>query len=144
MLFRSPKYWAYHLGLTTSDNVPCNQKSIGIELVNEGILTRQSVGKDIIYKWTYGNYSEKVFQNPTLWRGSYFYAEYTEAQIIAAALLCKKLCADFGIPKNVLGNFDYSKSNFNYNGIIGHCNVRADKSDISPAFNYDLFKEYLL
>lgn len=138
-----PKYWAYHLGLKASNNVTCNQKSIGIELVNEGILTRQSIGKNVEYKWTYGDYSGKVFQNPTCWRGSYFYADYNAAQIFATAELCKKLCADFGIPKNVLGNFEFSKTNLDYNGIIGHCNVRADKSDISPAFDYQSFYKIL-
>ncbi len=139
----NPKHWAYHLGLTTADNLACNKKSIGIELVNEGILSRESVGKDVVYQWTFGKFFGKVKQLPELWRGSYFFADYRVEQIIAVAELCKKLCADFGIPKNVLGTFDYSKDYHNYNGIIGHCNVRSDKSDISPAFNYELFKEVL-
>ena len=138
----NPAYWSYHIGgKSTSQD---NKNWIGIELVNEGILTRVPVGSKIVYNWTFGEYKGKVFQNKLLWRGSYFFASYTDEQIIATAYLCWKLCRDFGIPNNVIPNLNYSPANINTMGILAHCNLRPDKSDISPAFDFNLFLEKLL
>ena len=133
----NPEYWSYHIGgkSTTQDN----KNWIGIELVNEGILTRLPVGSKIIYKWTFGEYLGKVHQTKFIWRGSYFFASYPEEQIIAAAYLCRQLCIDFNIPKDVIIDLNYSPTHIAHSGIISHCNVRPDKSDIDPAFNFDLF-----
>jgi len=137
----NPKHWAYHIGKgSTSQH---NRQSIGIEIINEGILTRESVGKDVQYNWTFGKFYGKVYKHSKLWRGSYFFAEYNEAQIIATAELCRQLCKDFNIPMNVMQTMEYDKSNFSYKGIVSHHNLRPDKSDVSPAFDFHKFVEVL-
>jgi N-acetyl-anhydromuramyl-L-alanine amidase AmpD len=130
-----PEYWAYHIGKGSNDEH--NKKSIGIEIVNEGALT----SKDGEYYWYDGKhkYKGKVYAHDNCWRGYRFFAEYTEEQTIAAGMLVGELIRDFGIPPKLLIGYNYAPENYEYNGILNHHNLRPDKSDLSPAFDYQLF-----
>lgn len=132
---------AYHIG--KGSNKKDNCESIGIEIVNEGILTQHSIGSKIQYKWCFGDYNGQVYRHSKIWRGSFFFAEYTEEQIISAAMLCNELCREYNIPKNINTSFEYSNKYFEWEGILSHHNLRADKSDVSPAFNFTLFENAL-
>jgi N-acetyl-anhydromuramyl-L-alanine amidase AmpD len=132
----NPKYWSYHLGGKAAKYHNIN--SIGIEIVNEGALSV----KDDNYYWFNGKnkYDGKVFEYE--WRGIKYWAQYTDKQFDAVVELVTFLCDKFNIPKLVYDKLDYNFELLNkFRGIISHCNVRNDKTDISPAFNLGLLKQ---
>lgn len=137
----NPKYWAFHLGIPKT-NGKFDKKTIGIEIVNEGYLTKTDNGMT----WFDGKakYKGIPFEVPEGWRGNKYFASYPDIQQTAVAELCYKLCNEFDIPKRVQQRLDFNiqlaeKSR----GIISHCNVRSDKTDISPAFDLKRLQEAL-
>jgi len=135
-----PIYWSNHIGKgSTKQN---NMSTIGIEIVNEGWLTKNNNGD---FKWfdNKNKYKGSSIINYS-WRGQNHWANYTDEQINSVALLCSQLCELFLIPKQILGTFDYNKEFFNYSGIVAHCNLRADKTDVSPAFSYSKLQNKLI
>ena len=134
-----PKGWSFHLGLKGT-NGAIDKKSIGIEIVNEGWLNK----KNNEFFWYDGKakYRGPVFELDTEWRGQKYFAAYTEAQVKSAAIVTKILCYNLKIPFNFIGHLNYDKNLAeNFTGILTHCNVRLDKTDISPAFPMKEFIE---
>lgn len=133
-----PKYWSYHLG---GKAAKChNINSIGIEIANEGALTF----KDDNYFWFNGKnkYLGNVFEYE--WRGVKYWAEYSKEQFNSVVELIIYLCDKFNIPKVVYDKLDFNFDLLdNFRGIISHCNVRNDKTDISPAFNLQHLKQLI-
>jgi len=142
-----PKYWAWHLGsgkmLKTNNATLANNRTIGIELANEGALelkggkyycfgsNREYVGRP----WGFGN-NEVITET---WRDSTYWAAYPEAQQKATASLVSYLCSRFNIPKTIIGKLDYDKSVLlTGRGVFTHATVRTDKQDLHPGFDFDL------
>ena len=136
-----PKFYAYHLGVPKVDNKNLCKKSIAIEIVNEGPLTTKN-GK---YYWFDGKYEYKgdVFRSTEPWRGYSYFAAYSEKQIQTTAELVKILCERFNIQKNVITHNVFDISLLEHNGVINHSNVRRDKTDLHPGFDFNKFKEFL-
>lgn len=135
-----PQFWAHHLGLNARNNTQLNRQSIGIEFVNEGPIFN-SEGQFRWLKFDGPAYNGKpyrsVFRNWPMW------AEYTNEQILAGVELVAMLCQQHKIPPTIarMGVFDPSvPDNF---GIYAHHNVRADKTDVSPAFPIIQFRAFL-
>jgi N-acetyl-anhydromuramyl-L-alanine amidase AmpD len=137
-----PLCWAYHLGLIDDDNLKMNQEAIGIELCNEGYLTKEN---ETFYWWSgklklkYNRPQDKPFHIPEGWRKYEWYAPYSEEQIKSTIWLVKYLCDEYNIKKNVINDFDYHPEllDGNFEGIYSHSNVRdfpRPKWDLSPAF----------
>ena len=129
-----PKYWAYHIGLGVSQY---EKQSIGIELVNESYLTKRDNGN---YYWldNKARYRGQVIEDE--WRGQKYWADYPNEQVYAVVDLVKHLTDEFDIKKQVLMTYDYDTSSVNYEGVLSHCNVRQDKTDVSVAFDLSLFE----
>ncbi len=137
-----PQYWAYHIGKgSTSDQ---NRHTIGIEIVNEGVL-QPNFTPQSMFKWCDGKafFTGKNIALPAPWRGSRYFACYTEEQYTAVGELVRYLSQRFPIPLLVNDTFTYDPANFAFNGIISHHNLRADKSDLSPAWDFKKLKELL-
>jgi len=134
------KYFAYHLGITGMDNIPLCKKSIGIELVNEGGLIKKDDGK---FYWFDGKYEYKGEVYTGTFRDYKYFAKYTNEQLQATAELIKLLCSQYRIKKDLVTRFDYDKNLISHEGIIMHCNVRGDKTDLSPAFDIMKLKELI-
>lgn len=136
-----PQYWAYHIG--TGSRTIDNKQSIGIEIVNEGFLQL----KDGIYYWNGRNTKladqSKVLKLDSPWRGTQYYATYTDEQFNAVIELCAMLTKQFNIPRTVIDTYQYEQSLLSFPGIVSHHNLRADKSDVSKAFNLKLLGEKL-
>lgn len=134
-----PEYWAYHLG--GKSRKEDNMKSIGIELVNEGPLEKN---KDEYY-WFNGQLEyEGEVSETSEWKGHKYWAKYTDEQYESLAELIKVLCSKFNIPDVVQASHNYNFDLLeNFKGIISHCNVREDKTDISKAFNFNKLMNYL-
>lgn len=132
------KFWAYHIGKGSTSYH--NQRSIGIEIVNEGPLEAKPEGGLF---WFDGKARYLGAPYYYSWRGEYAWAPYTDEQFKAVVELCNRLCKDHNIPKNVLTDYNYSPANKIHKGIAAHHNLRIDKTDVSPAFNLLKFKEML-
>lgn len=132
-----PEFFGYHIGKGSTTEQ--NRRSIGIEIVNEGLLTQAIEGNKKIFYWLDGKarFGGEVYRHSSLWRGSFFFAKYTEEQYQSVAYLLNKLTRDFNIEKRFLLGYAYSAANLNYKGICAHHNLRADKSDVSVAFDYN-------
>lgn len=159
-----PWYWAHHLGMKTADNTQRNKESVGIELASEGALKsgyqlNQQLGTTHFdEEWLYAfdidvvpftnarkvfhivNDSTKFVDLIQPFRGYWYFAAYTPAQVQATNELVNHLCEQFNIPKILLPKAERFVFNQNYtqfNGILTHCNVRVDKSDLCPAFDWE-------
>lgn len=134
-----PRYWAHHLGLKTRRNYELNRCSIGIELVNEGPLMPHAGGG---FRWNFapgrpGNtYRGEVVEFQ--WRGFDWWAAYTPEQYEALNELLPYLIDKFDLPETIFPAFDLNPVVPDIYTVYSHCNVRRDKSDISPAFDFDL------
>jgi N-acetylmuramoyl-L-alanine amidase len=123
--FFDPRYWAYHIGGV--DNIK-ERSSIGIELVNVGPL----IYRDGLYYWwpddfktPYTQPRSNIYEGASLWRGYKYWEHYTAAQYDALNALIPWLLQEFKIP-NV--------------NVMGHSELRDDKTDPSPAFDWSKVK----
>jgi hypothetical protein len=48
-----------------------------------------------------------------------------------------------GIKLDYLYGFDFKREYYTYQGIIKHCNVRLDKTDLSPAWDEKVFVNWI-
>ena len=140
-----PKFWAFHLGVGT-DNHREHKRSIGIEIVNPGVLKLDPAKPDQLNWWPNefrtkfcttaetGKFVKKSF------RGFDFHATYPEVQIAQVGPLVRHLCERFGIPKKIpavaqreLFDLAFARG---YSGVISHQSFRKDKFDVGPAFDW--------
>ena len=168
-----PLYWAHHLGLKMPKNVTYNKRTIGIELASEGSLRsgtelnmRSPIAFDPNYlyafdidvppfshaKKLYHLYNDdvnghKFFNAGIEWRDYMFFDAYDEPQVVATIALVNHLCEQFSIPKELIPNADkleFDVSTLEHSGIITHANCRADKTDLSPAWDWQRLENGLV
>lgn len=142
-----PKYWGWHIGGNSTQ--AHNEHSIGIELVNEGVLSQTKDG----FKWFPVIDENKklvwknVFKGEALtlekpWRNEKHFAKYTQEQLNSLKELVEKLFVAFpSVQRTFTHTFDYKPEFMGKSGVVMHCNLRADKTDLSPAFPLDLFSD---
>lgn len=136
-----PEFWAHHLGLTTANNLLLNRRSIGIEIANEGPINKLADGS---CRWNFGPgapgaiYRGVPVDKP--WRGLHAWAPYTEAQYTALGELVPFLLDRFKLPATMCPNLDFDPAAPDKYAIYAHCNVRRDKTDLSPAFDFSRIK----
>jgi hypothetical protein len=104
-----PKYWAYHLGVTTDMfskfGLPyfrLDKNSIGIELCNWGWLSKTDRGFE-----SYAHVvvpDEEVCYLPNGHRGFHYFERFTEAQIDSLFHVLQYLGKEFGIPLTYRGD----------------------------------------
>jgi len=140
----NPQHWAYHLGLGGAKSF-MDKQSIGIEITNEGYMTKGSDGK---FKWysnktplSYNRPQDEPFFIKDGWRGYNWYAPYSNEQYESTLWLVKFLCDEYGIKKNVIADNNYHLEilDGSFEGVYNHSNVRdypsrKPKWDLSPAF----------
>jgi len=112
-----------------------NQNSIGIELASEGGLIKKADGKFYAFD------GRQVFRDTYVdlgyeWRGYRYFDAYEEKQIDSLIFLLDKLCKDFSIPNKctVHDQNRFDTDLLKFKGVITHCNVRFDKSDVHLQF----------
>jgi len=142
----SSKYWGYHLGLKTGNNLELNKKSIGIELDSWGGLIEHN-NKWYPAEWSlkYKKNVANLRQNPIKdvvvydagYRGFYGFEKYTDEQIISVYKLLKY----WGDVYNISLKYNEDMWDVSDNAISGksgvwsHVSYRQDKSDIHPQNN---------
>lgn len=140
----NPTFWCHHLGLEHKRNTELNQHSIGIEIASEGALRmvdgvmRAYDGKAI--------FRDSYIDNGKEYRGYRYFDQYEVEQEKSLFTLVKYVCEQYSIPKKcILQSLatTFDESFFDLHGILGHCNVRADKTDPHPQFRYDRLQAFL-
>jgi hypothetical protein len=137
-----PQKWAWQFGLKWESDKKINfeKRFIGIEIASEGGLT-ESEGKlycfDVVSPKTLKN-PDEAFDYKKPYRGYRYFDKYEPAQIDSVIKLVNHLCNKFNIEKNIPKNYlEYYGENLeDFKGIIGHVNVRSDKSDPMPDKNF--------
>jgi len=117
-----------------------NSKSITISLENLGWLEKEPL-KNHHINWIGDIYKEKVFEKK--WREKFFWDPYTEKQIDSLVFLCKKLCKNYKIDLKSIGHNTKINGTESFNGIICRSNFDDTKTDLSPAFDFELFEKKL-
>jgi N-acetyl-anhydromuramyl-L-alanine amidase AmpD len=144
-----PGSWAHHLGCKIPGNLLANQESIGIEIISEGQLER--INGEFFWFGGRARYKSSTnhFQEIEPWRGARFFDAYEDAQIDAVCELVPRLCAEFSITPELLlpegHRNDYRPDllTTTQKGILTHCNVREDKTDVHPGFPWERLEQAL-
>jgi len=132
-----PRFWAFHLGLAGTDG-SAERRSIGIEMASEGWLEER--GEELL---AFGRpFGGAVYDHGKRWRGHRFFAAYTPEQVGAAIRLVDHLCEVFSIPRRTPADpLGFDRALFVYRGVLGHHQVRADKTDLHPGFPWERLVE---
>jgi hypothetical protein len=133
-----PKAWAYQFGLKWKDPDRLNfeKRFIGIEIASEGGLTESGANL-----YSFGVVSPKTlkprseaFDYGQLYRGFRYFDKYETAQIDSVVQLVDSLLTTYNIERRIPKNYleYYGQSLKDFRGVLGHVNVRQDKSDPLP------------
>jgi N-acetyl-anhydromuramyl-L-alanine amidase AmpD len=122
-----------------NDNL-INSNSIIICLENLGWLEKEPL-KNSYINWIGNIYNGKVFERK--WRDFFIWQPYTDIQIDKTVELVKEICQKNQIPLNFVGHNTKISTPKSYEGILTRSNYDINKTDLSPAFNFDLFSKKL-
>ena len=129
-----PKYHSNILGSKEID-----KKSVVILLENDGWLLKDTE-KNLFISWVGDIYKgpDKVVEKR--WREYTYWAPYTEKQKQSALTLIKELCAEFSIPMVSISHNTKVDNLDKYEGILYRSNLDKYYTDLSPAWNFEEFK----
>jgi len=143
-----PRCWAFHLGLTgaAAAGHKHHRRSIGIEIVNAGVLKPAKTDPEQLNWWPndfgtkFCKKSETARYVAKSFRRFDFHAAYPEVQLEQSCKLVRHLCERFNIPKTIppadkLDAFDLGFAT-GFSGVISHQSFRSDKFDVGPAFDW--------
>lgn len=114
-------------------------KSIVIILDNDGWLTKDTEKKEYI-TWVGDIYNKSSDVLEKRWRNYRYWAPYSKEQFDSAVELVISLCDEFGIPKTVIGHNTKVESLNNYTGVLYKSNLDKNYTDLSPAWDFEGFK----
>ena len=117
-----------------------NRNSVIVCLENLGWLEKEPL-KNYHINWIGDIYKQKVF-NKT-WRDYFFWQPYPEEQIILTSKLCVKLTKETNIPLKSVEHNTKINGIEKFEGIVTKSNFDSDFTDVSPAFNFEIFNKYL-
>jgi len=131
----NPKYYSRLL------DKKVDREIISISLVNYGYLIKDTK-KNLYLNWFSDIYSnEDVFEKR--WRGYKYWEPYSNEQFTSAIELINKLCLEYNINKKVLSHNTKIDFPNNHNGVMYRSNFDKHYSDLSPAWDFMLFKEII-
>jgi hypothetical protein len=117
-----------------------NKKAIFVCLENLGWLEKQPLKNGYI-NWIGNIYNSVVVQKK--WRDYYYWQPYTEEQLKSTSELCLKLCNNNSIKIQVLGHNTKINGIENFEGIVTRSNFLTEITDLSPAFDFELFEKQI-
>ena len=117
-----------------------NRNSVIVCLENLGWLEKEPL-KNYHINWIGDIYKQKVF-NKT-WRDYFFWQPDPEEQIILTSKLCVKLTKETNIPLKSVEHNTKINGIEKFEGIVTKSNFDSDFTDVSPAFNFEIFNKYL-
>jgi N-acetyl-anhydromuramyl-L-alanine amidase AmpD len=113
---------------------------ICVLLENRGWLVPKKNGKGMC-DWLGDIYKGEVFDKK--WRNKFFWAIYTDKQVLSLTSLLKQICGDFNINRNFIGHNVRVSGVKNFKGVVNRSNYSECFTDLSPAFNFEKIKELL-
>lgn len=117
-----------------------NKKIISILLENEGWFDYDIKDKNFINY--FGNpYSGKIVLMEKRWRNHTFWDNYSDEQTNSLIELVNYLVSEYKIEKKVLSHNTYVRDIHNFEGVTYRSNWIKDSTDLSPSFNFQIFKE---
>lgn len=132
-----PKHHSDFMGIKDID-----RHCIPIVLENQGWLTKD-LTNDRYLTWIGDIYNEEEEIVETRWRNHSYWSPYTEEQTDSLVKLCKYLCERFNIPLEAIPHNCNVTTVDNFEGITYKGNFSKYFSDVSPAFDFDEFKNKL-
>ena len=117
-----------------------NEESIIISLENLGWLEKVPL-KDQYTNWIGNIYKGVPYEKK--WRDYFLWEPYTEAQMVSTAELCIKIVNKHNIEKKSVGHNTRISGIEDFGGIVSRSNYDNDFTDVSPAFNFDRFVNYI-
>ncbi len=133
-----PRDWAFHLGVKGT-NGSIDKRSIGIEMASEGGLIKHTDNNFYSFDKIADScrYRGEVFDAGKKWRSYQHYAAYATPQLQSVIRLVDHLCDTFSIPRKTPKDHDsFSRDLYSFTGILGHHQLRADKTDLHPGFDW--------
>lgn len=118
-------------------NMNVNRNSINITLENLGWLEKIPLSDNYV-NWIGDIYREEDIVVKK-WRDYYFWQPYTEEQINSCASVCKEMIKIFSIDKTCVGHNTKINGIERFSGIATKSNFNSDITDVSPAFDFELF-----
>lgn len=125
----SPDTYSHYMDVQTQ-----NKQSIIISLENLGWMKKNPIEGGYI-NWIGNIYKDRIYEKK--WRGYFFWQPYTDSQINSLSYLISKLCDDFDIPKTSIGHNVKMDKIEKFNGITSYSNYDKDRTDLSPAFDFE-------
>jgi len=122
------------------DDDDVNRNSIIICLENLGWLQKTPLGLSYS-NWIGDIYSKSIFQKK--WKDKIYWEPYSEEQLISLTELSKKLLVKFSIDNKFIGHNTKVDGVKLFNGIVCRSNYNSRYTDISPAFEYEKFKNLI-
>ena len=117
-----------------------NEESIIISLENLGWLEKEPL-KNSYINWIGNIYTGDVIEKK--WRDYFIWQPYTTKQMESLAKLCDTLMKKFKINKKFVGHNTKVSGVERYEGITTRSNYDSKYTDLSPAFDYDLFSKLI-
>jgi N-acetyl-anhydromuramyl-L-alanine amidase AmpD len=117
-----------------------DNKSIIICLENLGWFTKNPLEEKYI-NWIGDIYYKDVFKKK--WRDHEYWDVYPKKQMISLSSLLKNICEQNKINKECIGHNVKYDGVEHFEGIVCRSNYDFDYKDVSPAFDFKLFKELL-
>jgi N-acetyl-anhydromuramyl-L-alanine amidase AmpD len=122
------------------NDVDIDNTSIIISLENLGWLDKEPL-KNSYINWIGNIYSGEVVQKK--WRDYFIWQPYTTEQMNSLVELCEKLMKEFKIDKKFVGHNTKVPGVRKYCGIVTRSNFDSNFTDLSPAFDYELFAKLI-
>jgi len=120
--------WLYAFDIDPNKNVPASQWFKNAKKLYQYVV---DVDKYVEFPAPVGPF-----------RGFTYFDAYDDAQIAATNQLVRHLCDEFNIPKKLIGGTDLFRFDpalvTNFSGVLTHANVRSDKSDLNPSWDWTL------
>lgn len=111
-----------------------DQNSIVISFENLGWIQREPL-TDYYVNWIGDIYKGEVYEKK--WRDYYFWQPYTTQQVDSCAELCDILFKELSIKNNIIGHNTKINYNPKYEGVLTFSNIDKERTDVSPAFNFE-------
>lgn len=124
-----------HTNYFTEPNI--NRNSIIISLENLGWLEKQPL-ETYYVNWIGDIYKGKTFDRK--WRDYFFWDPYSEIQIDSLSKLCKIIVKDMRLSKDVIEHNTKINGIEKYEGIVTRSNFDSNYTDLSPAFDFEKFR----